>query len=66
VWRNALLFSPTTKYGGYSFADIMTVPLAEAMRDAVAAAAKTGDLYTPPGAERPVVYMAFQGRPAIV
>jgi hypothetical protein len=31
------------------------------MRDALAATAKVGRLYTPPEAERPVVYMALQG-----
>jgi hypothetical protein len=61
VWRNSLLFSPTTKYGGYSYADVMTTPLAEAMRDALTAAAKLGKLYTPPDASRPVVYMGLQG-----
>lgn len=61
IWRNSLLFSPTTKYGTYSYADVMVKPLAEAMRDALAATAKIGKLYTPPEAERPVVYMALQG-----
>lgn len=66
IWRNSLLFSPTTKYGSYSYADVMTTPLAEAMRDALAAAAKIGKLYAPPEAARPVVYMALQGAPTSV
>jgi hypothetical protein len=41
----------------------MTTPLAEAMRDALAAAARIGELYAPPEAARPVVYMALQGEP---
>lgn len=61
IWRNSLLFSPTVKYGSYSYADVMLTPLSEAMRDAIAAAAKLGDLYMPPEAARPVVYMALQG-----
>ena len=64
IWRNSLLFSPTVKYGDYSYADVMTAPLAEAMRDALAAAAKVGKLVTPPDRSRPVVYMALQGDPA--
>lgn len=39
----------------------MITPLAEAMRDALAASAKAGDLYIPPDASRAVVYMALQG-----
>jgi hypothetical protein len=61
IWRNSLLFSPTVKYDSYSYADVMLTPLSEAMRDAIAAAAKLGDLYMPPEAARPVVYMALQG-----
>jgi hypothetical protein len=61
VWRNSLLFSPTTTYGDYSWVDVIITPLAEAMRDAITAAAALGDLYAPPEASRPVVYMAMQG-----
>lgn len=61
IWRNGLLFSPLLKYAGLSYTDIMTVPLASAMRDALSQAAKTGTLYIPPEATRPVVYMSLQG-----
>lgn len=61
VWRNGLLFSPTTKYGDYSFMDLMIRPMAEAMRDSLAAASKAGKLVTPPDRARPVVYMALTG-----
>lgn len=44
-----------------SYADVMLTPLAEAMRDALAAAAKLGKVYAPPQAARPVVYMGLQG-----
>jgi len=65
VWRNGLLFSPTVKYGDYSYADLMTQPLSEAMRDALANAAKLGKLVTPPERSRPVVYIAMQGRQSL-
>jgi hypothetical protein len=61
IWRNGLLFGPNDKYGGYSYADVMTIPLAEAMRDALAITAAEGSLYTPPDRSRPVVYMGLQG-----
>lgn len=61
VWRNGLLFSPTTKYGQYSYSDIMLKPLAEALRDSLAAASNMGKLVTPPDRTRPVVYMAMTG-----
>jgi hypothetical protein len=54
------------KYGGYSWVDVMITPLAEAMRDAITAAAALGDLYSPPEARRPVVYMAMQGEPHLL
>lgn len=62
VWRNGLLFSPTTKYGSYSYADVMIRPLAEALRDSLAAASALGKLATPPDRARPVVYVALTGR----
>jgi hypothetical protein len=61
VWRNGLLFNPTVKYGEYSYADIMLMPLAEALRDSLAAVAKLGKLVTPPDRTRPVVYFAMTG-----
>jgi hypothetical protein len=61
VWRNGLLFSPSTKYGSYSYADVMIRPLAEALRDALAAAAQVGKLATPADRARPVVYVALTG-----
>jgi hypothetical protein len=59
---SGLLFSPLLSYEGYSYADIVTTPLAEAMRDAINQAADKGILYIPPEATRPVVYMSLQGR----
>jgi hypothetical protein len=44
----------------------MITPLAEAMRDAIVMANKMGQLYTPPDAKRPVVYMALQGKLQLV
>ena len=61
IWRNGLLFGPYDKHNGYSYADVMTIPLAEAMRDALATTAAEGSLYTPPERSRPVVYMGLQG-----
>jgi hypothetical protein len=61
IWPNALLFSPTATYGTFSYAETMITPLAAAMRDAIAQAAQLGQLYTPPDAARPVVFMALQG-----
>jgi hypothetical protein len=43
----------------------MTVPLAEAMRDALAITAAEGALMTPHDRFRPVVYMGLQGEQAI-
>jgi hypothetical protein len=42
----------------------MTVPLAEAMRDALAITAAEGALMTPHDRFRPVVYMGLQGEQA--
>lgn len=64
IWRNGLLFGPYDKYNGYSYTDVMTIPLAEAMRDALAITAAEGTLYTPPDKSRPVVYMGLQGERA--
>lgn len=61
IWRNGLLFGPYDKYGGYSYADVMTIPLAEAMRDALNIVAAEGNLATPHDRHRPVVYMGLQG-----
>jgi hypothetical protein len=65
VWRNGLLFNPTLKYGGYSYADVMTMPLAQAMHDALALAAAAGNLTAAPDKARPVVYMGLQGEGAV-
>jgi hypothetical protein len=54
------------KYGAFSYAEVMTTPLAEAMRDAIVKAQQMGKLYTPPDATRPVVYMALQGKLLLV
>lgn len=65
MWRNGLLFAPIQTYGEHSFADIMTTPIAQAMKDAIATTASEGKLYTPPDRARPVVYIGLQGmRPA--
>jgi hypothetical protein len=61
MWRNGLLFTPNQTYGQHSFADIMTIPIAQAMRDAIETTASEGKLYTPPDRVRPVVYIGFQG-----
>lgn len=61
VWRNSLMFGPTDKHSNFSFADVMTVPLAEALRDALNTTAAEGALYTPPERTRPVVYVGLQG-----
>lgn len=44
-----------------SYADVMIIPLAEAMRDALNTVAAEGSLFTPPERNRPVVYMGLQG-----
>lgn len=62
MWRYGLLFSPTTKYGSYSYTDVMIRPLAEALRDCLTAASALGKLATPPDRVRPVVYVALTGR----
>eukprot|EP00879_Flechtneria_rotunda_P011737 GHRR01012258.1.p1 GENE.GHRR01012258.1~~GHRR01012258.1.p1 ORF type:complete len:433 (+),score=130.19 GHRR01012258.1:664-1962(+) len=61
AWRNGLLLRPQEKHSGYSYYDIMLAPLADAVRDALAAAAEEGKLRTLPGHQRPVVYFATQG-----
>lgn len=45
-----------------SYADVMIIPVAEAMRDALATVAAEGALFTPPDKSRPVVYMGLQGK----
>jgi hypothetical protein len=66
IWPATLLFSPLEKYGAFSYADVMITPLAEAMRDAIVKANQINKLYTPPDADRPVVYMALQGKLLLV
>jgi hypothetical protein len=66
IWPATLLFSPSEKYGAFSYADVMITPLAEAMSDAIVKAQNLGKLYTPPNAKRPVVYMALQGKLLLV
>jgi hypothetical protein len=44
----------------------MITPLVEAMRDAIVKANQMNKLYTPPDANRPVVYMALQGNLLLV
>jgi hypothetical protein len=66
IWPATLLFSPLEKYGAFSYVDVMITPLAEAMRDAIVKANQLGKLYTPPNANRPVVYMALQGKLLLV
>jgi hypothetical protein len=45
-----------------SYHDIMLAPIADALRDSLAAAAKGGFLRTLPGRKRPLVYFAMQVR----
>lgn len=35
-WRNAMLINPLMKYGGFSYTDIMLLPLAQAMNSVMA------------------------------
>ncbi|WIA33971.1 hypothetical protein OEZ86_007066 [Tetradesmus obliquus] len=61
AWRNGLLLQPEAKHSGYSYYDIMLAPIADALRDSLAAAAAGGFLRTLPGQKRPHVYFAMQG-----
>jgi hypothetical protein len=36
VWRNSVVFEPTAKHGGFSYADVLLYPLARAIRDTMA------------------------------
>jgi hypothetical protein len=56
AWRNGLLFRPAQKYGGFSYADIMLDPLADALASAYKQAASEQVLPV-----NPVVYFGLQG-----
>lgn len=61
IWRNGLLFSPTVKYGAYSYQDIMLSPLSRALSRALRLVSSEGQLWPRQDRLRPVVYMALQG-----
>ena len=61
IWRNGLMFSPSSIYGEYSYKQIMLDPLARALNRALAQTAAENKLWPRQDLTRPVVYMALQG-----